>query len=1111
MPASTAGCPSPVWGTTYEVVTAEPSPAPEGEQYAYGDSDNWSLAQYGPTIAANTRYILSVDLFPLSTGTSRATLNIEDDTFAQLEAASFHPIWNPALEDFVLPDGEWTTVKIGWNSMENPTSVGKDLLILISGYRLAVDNVTLTIDDSVHDYYVSSSSGSDTNDGFSSGAAFQDFSSLAPYFPLIPGERILLKAGDTFTEELNIHGKGTAGTPIELTSYGVGANPVIQRQDVVNDIGVVWNNASYANFSNIDVEHSKLGIYLRYEWEDSGSRDVTIEDCNFRDMPDPALDLYFFSAHNYEYAWSDAIWVGGQAWNSAEYSTRLENLTIRNVTADNVAHLFGTGWYYPNVYYSRLVNLIIEDCIATNCLAGSFQLFSVDGGHIKRVKAIGGGGQDTWAGTTLGFMQNSQNYLIEDCEFSYIDRAQSADGSGMDFEGDTHNVIFRNNVIHHCDGPGLLILSTGGPHSNLQIYDNTLYNNARDSWNSEKSEIAGGGTGHTGIIQNNGIYRSDSSVNFYSPSGDWTGFTRTGNRLLEYSSVSQRVRWWDFDTDGDFEGWGGFNHWTDPTVAGGLLTGQSNGEDPYVASASTWVNSNTTDYVWVRMSQTVGTAGQIFYITETDNTWDEDKSQWFSINADGNMHDYFIDLGSLPETYGVITQVRLDPTTVTGSDMEIEFVRLTDSTDLNQVPPSDPLPPPLEMTFTSTASEDGYVRESAQNSGVGGYVSSWSSTFRLGDDSSNRAYRQFLSFDTSSLPDNASIIEATIGITRVGDPVGEIPIGVADSFFGDILVDLATPAFGTSSLVASDWESSATKLAVSKFAWPAYLDGMTIYSRLENWDNDLVNLTGDTQFRIRYENDDDGDGVADYMSYATGNHSTASYRPTLTVKYYINDNPSADFDSDNDVDGRDFLIWQRNAGTYGDALRSDGDANSDTDVDGDDLVIWQSQFGTSTAVVAAPAELEEQPLVAGVVVAAAQSPTAVESSISDAELTADLRSGPPVSLAESATEEPARRTTEADHHITVLKLPAQDIVQFKLWLDNMLPKEASDSSENISPAPDVALIDELFDDSFSDEVAAGLDRDQPILVEVEKSLNDEQKIEELDDFFAQLELPLDEI
>jgi hypothetical protein len=53
---------------------------------------------------------------------------------------------------------------------------------------------------------------------------------------------------------------------------------------------------------------------------------------------------------------------------------------------------------------------------------------------------------------------------------------------------------------------------------------------------------------------------------------------------------------------------------------------------------------------------------------------------------------------------------------------------------------------------------------------------------------------------------------------------------------------------------------------------------------------------------------------------------------------------SADFDSDGDVDGIDFLAWQIGFGTAN-AVKSDGDADNDLDADGNDLSIWQNQFG----------------------------------------------------------------------------------------------------------------------------------------------------------------------
>jgi pectinesterase len=55
--------------------------------------------------------------------------------------------------------------------------------------------------------------------------------------------------------------------------------------------------------------------------------------------------------------------------------------------------------------------------------------------------------------------------------------------------------------------------------------------------------------------------------------------------------------------------------------------------------------------------------------------------------------------------------------------------------------------------------------------------------------------------------------------------------------------------------------------------------------------------------------------------------------------------PSADFDGDGDIDGRDFLVWQRGFGLGAQTDNSLGDANFDGDIDELDLAVWQKQFG----------------------------------------------------------------------------------------------------------------------------------------------------------------------
>ena len=86
---------------------------------------------------------------------------------------------------------------------------------------------------------------------------------------------------------------------------------------------------------------------------------------------------------------------------------------------------------------------------------------------------------------------------------------------------------------------------------------------------------------------------------------------------------------------------------------------------------------------------------------------------------------------------------------------------------------------------------------------------------------------------------------------------------------------------------------------------------------------------------------------------------------------------SADFDTDGDIDGKDFLTWQRNFGSTT-AVHPDGDANIDTVVNGADLSVWISTFGEVEPPPLAGKASEEQ--------GASSQPTAASAALIDAAL-----------------------------------------------------------------------------------------------------------------------------
>jgi hypothetical protein len=64
------------------------------------------------------------------------------------------------------------------------------------------------------------------------------------------------------------------------------------------------------------------------------------------------------------------------------------------------------------------------------------------------------------------------------------------------------------------------------------------------------------------------------------------------------------------------------------------------------------------------------------------------------------------------------------------------------------------------------------------------------------------------------------------------------------------------------------------------------------------------------------------------------------------------DEPTADFNADGAVDGRDFLVWQQNFNTLLGASLADGDADGDGDVDAADGAVLDAAFGYAISLPA---------------------------------------------------------------------------------------------------------------------------------------------------------------
>jgi hypothetical protein len=185
------------------------------------------------------------------------------------------------------------------------------------------------------------------------------------------------------------------------------------------------------------------------------------------------------------------------------------------------------------------------------------------------------------------------------------------------------------------------------------------------------------------------------------------------------------------------------------------------------------------------------------------------------------------------------------------------------------------------VTFYSVAAQDGRLFESTETSNVGGTGNSTDNTtasLRVGDFSDDTQYKTLVSFDTSSIPDTATITAATLRIKR-GTISGTSPF----TTHGTCTVDMSNAFGGATAFAAADFQAAATTSGVATMSAPGS-DGTFSTGTLSAAGRTAINKTGTTQFRAYMTLDDNDDLGSDYIGFYSGEAASGN-RPELVITY----------------------------------------------------------------------------------------------------------------------------------------------------------------------------------------------------------------------------------
>lgn len=379
-------------------------------------------------------------------------------------------------------------------------------------------------------YYVDSRAGDDAADGLSSATAWK---SLAPMKgkTLGPGERLLLKRGSVFNEELVVTAKASPANWAEIGAYGEGPRPQIRRNRHIDD------RCAYVLDPQClvvrDLVCANAGQGLEIDSDAPGTGNVLVERC----LAHHIEGSYAFNSHGIP-EWFDHLGAPRKGHPATYRSFGISivgknqrNVVFRDCEAYQCSAGFGLGG--ENAYAARI---FCHDNYAHNtsphpgiCPTRRAWLldsvFDASGWHASN-------------GTMGLFLACNDGMIVRNCHFLNQPDSGSPDEGGIDFEaaGDNYLVdrcTFRNNAGPAIEVLGFMITQAHNIHIRNSRFDR---NNVCKKLGPTEIFIGGGDGNHTvwcstGSVVGNG-YSLVDGVSFYTNREEqtWKDWTVADNR-----------------------------------------------------------------------------------------------------------------------------------------------------------------------------------------------------------------------------------------------------------------------------------------------------------------------------------------------------------------------------------------------------------------------------------------------------------------------------------------------------------------------------------------------------------------------------------------------------
>ncbi len=297
-------------------------------------------------------------------------------------------------------------------------------------------------------YYVDATGGNDSNNGTSTGTAWQTLTKVnATTFG--PGDQILFKRGGSWTGTLYPKGSGSSASRITISAYGTGNLPVINGNgkyytaaDPI-DSAVYFKNQSYWTIQNLEVTNDastaadRQGIH--FDGSGTNCTDITVQNCVVRNVKS--------DGNSGDHGRMAGILVFSRNWWTAYKNVLIQNNEVYTTgsTGIHVNAQKAAGTATGNIIRNNYLHDIGGDGIMTlDCSAPLVEYNIVNGSHLR----------------STAYCVALWPFACNDALFQYNEAygtTTTMDGQGLDADYQCNRTIFQYNYAHDNAGGFILI------------------------------------------------------------------------------------------------------------------------------------------------------------------------------------------------------------------------------------------------------------------------------------------------------------------------------------------------------------------------------------------------------------------------------------------------------------------------------------------------------------------------------------------------------------------------------------------------------------------------------------------------------------------------------